>query len=92
MSTLTIYIPNDAIYDHFGESLRNFLENQKEDGVVHILIMYYLGEEYKCKTEYIYEYDGNVDYVSEGVRETLEDLLLDAQKSGHTAKAMFSLD
>lgn len=92
MSTLTINIPNDAVYDYFGESLRDFLEDQKEDGVVHILVIYYLGEEYKYKTEYMYEYDGNVDYVSERVKESLEDSLLDAQKSGYTAKAIFSLD
>ena len=84
MDTLEFYVPIDCHYDFIGESIRDHLEDTEFVGKIAIEIRWC--QEFDVATDvYEYEYTGCVDYISESLRDSLEDKLIYQHKKGLSA-------
>ena len=94
MNSVKIEIPCDTFYDYIGETLRDHLEAVVLDDANNDKVDVYVtfndtDSLYSVARHYSYQFDGNVDYVSESLRDVLENELESHYRLGHSATVVF---
>ena len=82
MNTLEFYVPVNCNYDFVGESIRNHLEDTEFIGRIKIEIRWYRDDMNVAVDIYEYDYTGCVDYISESLRDSLEEKLIRQYQKG----------